>query len=186
MQPIPTPEILDPDRILVNDRGDFTVDHESRASQLDTALHDSCAYAQQLWHNLDAVRAYLFNSLPADPHTPGDYPTTAASPSGPDDEQGWTNWITAYAAVTSTLCGPHGDSGYGLSEANHEASLRRTTPTPTPPDIHRELGPASPEAPPRPPPTDQPMPGRPRTARIATAAVLVLVALRGLRRHPPA
>lgn len=31
MQPIPKPHILDPDRILDNDRGDFTADHKARA-----------------------------------------------------------------------------------------------------------------------------------------------------------
>src|SRR6185437_787994 len=104
MHSIPTPQVLDPDRILVNDRNNFTVDHESRADQLNEALHASCAYAQQLWHDLDAIRGYLLHSLPPDPRQPMQNPTASASPTGPDDDAGWDNWVAAYAAVTSILC----------------------------------------------------------------------------------
>ena len=128
--PIPTPHVLNPDRLLANDRGGFGTadDHKSRADLLDKALQDSCAYAQQLWDNLDAVRHYLMDSLPPDPRSPGPHPSPSAAPTGPDDEQGWENWIAAYASVTSVLCGPHGDSGLGLHEARGAAQERRTAP----------------------------------------------------------
>lgn len=95
MQPIPTPQILDPDRQLANDRGSLSTaeDHEARAELLDKALHETCAYAQQLWHQLDADRQYLMGSLPPDPRSPGPHPRASASPTGPDDQQGWDNWI---------------------------------------------------------------------------------------------
>lgn len=127
MQPIPTPKVLDPNRILDNDRNDLTADHEARAALLEAALHESCAYAQQLWDTDNALRAYLMSSLP-DPRSPGAHPRVGASPAGPDDDQGWDNWIDAYAAVTSVLCGPQGDSGFGLGEARHAAEQRRASP----------------------------------------------------------
>lgn len=139
MQPIPTPQVLDPDRVLDNDRGDFTADHEARSKLLETALHESCSYAQQLWDTTNALRAYLMDSLPPDPRAPGAHPAVGASPTGPDDEQGWNNWVNAYAAVTSVLCGPHGDSGYGLGEARHAAELRRSAPNLTLYVDHPEL-----------------------------------------------
>ena len=126
--PIPTPHVLNPDRLLANDRGGFGTadDHKSRADLLDKALQDSCAYAQQLWDNLDAVRHYLMDSLPPDPRPPGPHRSPSAAPTGPDDEQGWENWIAAFASVTSVLCGPHGDSGLGL----HEHAERRRNAAP--------------------------------------------------------
>jgi hypothetical protein len=129
MQAIPTPRLLDPDRPLSNERGGFTVnDEEPPAEQFKEALRDTCEYAQQLWDNLNAVREYLMTSLPADPRSPGPHPNAGASPTGPDDEEGWQNWIAAYASVTSVLCGPQGDSGYGLGEARHAAEERRSAP----------------------------------------------------------
>ncbi len=59
MQSIPTPEVLDPDRVLVNDRADFTADHQTRAALLEKALHESCAYAGELWNELNAVRHFF-------------------------------------------------------------------------------------------------------------------------------
>lgn len=127
--PIPKPQVLDPDRLLRDDREhQFTQDHRARAEVLDIALHESCAYAQQLWDDLDAVRQYLLDSLPPDPHTSTDPVHAGASPTGPEDEQGWQKWTTAFAAVTSVLCGPHGDSGFGMSRARQEAQRRRTVP----------------------------------------------------------
>jgi hypothetical protein len=186
-QQIPTPQVLDPDRVLVNARGDLTADHESRAKLLEVALHDSCAYAQQLWHDLDAMRGYLLNSLPPDPRTPGVHTTVSASPTGPEDDTGWDNWINAYSAVTSVLCGPHGDSGFGVTEARHAANLRRTAPivrvhadhpgTGTHIDQeHAQRAQAATER--------RPQESRgPRFARVAGTTMLVLLALRGLRPH---
>jgi len=185
MQPIPTPQVLDPDRPLDNDRGDLIADHQARAQLLDDALHQTCSYAQQLWHDLDAMRGYLLNSLPPDPRSPGAHPTASASPTGPDDDTGWDNWIAAYATITSVLCGPHGDSGYGLSEGHREATLRRTAPvlrihadhaglgTPDHQDLaHAATTLESPALPPV---------ARSRTGRTTALAVLILLALRGLR-----
>lgn len=77
MQPIPTPQVLDPDRVLANDRGDFTVNHEAPAALLNEALHATCSYAQQLWHDLDAMRGYL---LPACRPTPASLVCTPPRP----------------------------------------------------------------------------------------------------------
>jgi hypothetical protein len=129
MQPIPPPQVLDPDRVLDNDRDDLTADHRARAALLDDALRKTCDYAQQLWNTLDEVRGYLMGSLPPDPRSPGAHSQVSASPTGPDDEQGWQEWVAAYASVNSVLCGPHGDSGYGVGEARHAAELRRNAPT---------------------------------------------------------
>jgi hypothetical protein len=186
MQPIPTPQVLDPDRILDNDRGDFTADHKARAQLLEDALHETCAYSQQLWRDLDAMRGYLLNCLPPDPRSPGPHLTASASPTGPDDDTGWDNWITAYATVTSVLCGPHGDSGFGLSEGRREATVRRTGPALRIHADHPDLGApdhhgaATPAATTPEPPAAASVP-RLRTGRTAAMAVLVFLALRGLR-----
>lgn len=199
IQPIPTPQVLDPDRVLANDRGDFTVNHEAPAALLNEALHATCSYAEQLWHDLDAMRGYLLTSLPPDPRTPGLPPTASASPTGPDDADGWDNWIAAYAAVTSVLCGPQGDSGYGLSEARREADLRRTAPVLARPAHHpdvfdRQTAPAStPVA--QTSTTTRPSPHRasrepspptgPHRMHTAATVVLAFLALRGLRTRRP-
>lgn len=128
VQPIPEPHILDPDRVLTDDREEFTAEeHRSRAQELDKALHESCAYAKQLWTDVARARQYLFDSLPPDPRHPV-VEQVGASPSGPDDEQGWQRWIDAYSELTSVLAGPLGDSGMGVQEATHAADLRRNAP----------------------------------------------------------
>ena len=129
MQEIPKPELLDPNRVDRDDRADMTLeDHRSRAQLLGKALDESCAYAQQLWDQVDALRSYLLDTLPPDPRAPGPHNVTSAHPTGPDDAEGWQNWINAFATTTSVLCGAHGDSGFGLSRAREEAQLRRTAP----------------------------------------------------------
>lgn len=183
MQPIPAPEVLDPNRLLLDDRTTMTQDERGRAEILQAALQDSCDYAQQLWHRLDGIRHYLMASLPPDPRSPGARPTSAASPTGPDDEQGWTNWITAYAAVNSVLCGPQGDSGFGLGEARHAAELRRSVPVlaiPTQP-IGTQPGDDEPVQHPEPSHDPPQPPNRSRLVRATAVAVLVLFALRGLQ-----
>jgi hypothetical protein len=122
-------------------------------------------------------------SLPPDPRSPEAGPRTCASPTGPDDEEGWNRWIHAFAAVTSVLCGPHGDSGYGLSEAQHAAEIRRTAPTvrvfaehqPNPPIPATESS-SGPVAAPAP----AAAPARSK-AKVAALAALAVLALRGLR-----
>lgn len=194
MQPIPQPHVLDPDRVLVNDRGEFFVDHETRADLLDKALHESCAYAKQLWDNLDAARGYLWASLPPDPRSPGPHPSLGAHPTGADDEAGWTDWIAAFASVTSVLCGPHGDSGYGIKEARRAAELRRNAPNLKVLAAHPNV--AVTGQPPEPPATvAQPAPAAavqtaatPSTGgamRAVGVAVLALLALRGLLPRRP-
>ncbi|HZC51079.1 MAG TPA: hypothetical protein VE441_01075 [Mycobacterium sp.] len=156
-------------------------EHRTQAELLADALRESCAYAQQLWDDLDAVRTYLLDSLPPDPRTPEAHRTAATSPTGPDDDTGWDNWVNAYAAVTSTLAGPHGDSGFGLSEAHHAAQLRRSAPALT---IH--AGPASTQAPNKnlPEHNERPDPHRRRHRRRASfTLVLALLAMRGMRRR---
>jgi len=126
---IPKPDLLDPDRVESDNREKFTArDHRSQSELLATALSESCAYADQLWNQVNALRGYLLDSLPPDPRTPGPHRTAAASPTGPDDDDGWQHWIEAFSTTTSVLCGPHGDSGFGLSRARQEAQLRRSAP----------------------------------------------------------
>jgi hypothetical protein len=58
MQAIPKPRLLDPNRPL-SDARDAITNHEDEppAELLKEALRDTCAYAQQLWENLDAARS---------------------------------------------------------------------------------------------------------------------------------
>lgn len=191
MQPIPKPHILDPARILDNDRGDFTADHKARAELLGAALHETCEYAQHLWDDLNSMRKYLLDSLPSDPREPGPH-RASATPSGPDDDQGWQNWIDAFAEVTSVLCGPHGDSGFGLGRARQEAQLRRNAPILKIAAEHPHSG-GTEDAPS--PDDHDPPPERPhvsersqteaprRLARGPATTVIALLALRGLRRR---
>jgi hypothetical protein len=120
---IPKPDLLNPHRMLTNERDDMTVDeHRDRARELEKALQDSCEYGQQLWERLDALRHYLVESLP---HQPAEGSRLGgAHPTGPDDEQGWFAWRNAYAAATSVLAGAHEDSGFGADEAEQIARQR--------------------------------------------------------------
>lgn len=133
MDEIPMPSVLDPHRMVGNSRDDMSVHDKAGLSEdLEEALQQSCEYGQQLWRDLDAIRGYLLDSLPAIPgETSGRQGATSAAPTGPDDEEGWQNWMAAFAAVTSALAGPHGDSGYGMSEARREAQQGRAAPTVT-------------------------------------------------------
>lgn len=187
MQPIRLPEVIEPDRVMDNDRGELAADHEARANALDDALHESCSYAQQLWNTLNAARHYLYDSLPSSPHSPGPRPNLGARPTGPDDEDGWNTWITAYAAINSTLCGPHGDSGYGLSEARHAAQERRTAPNlllfAHHPNLLTHPTDAAAATAPRAEPPDhreEAAPPASRTARAVTTSLLIVLAVRGL------
>jgi hypothetical protein len=128
LQPIPKPQLLDPDRIVDPNREDMTVDHESAAKELRQALEATAAYGTQLWDHLDGVRQYLMESLPPDPRAAGPHNQLGAHPTGPDDIDGWQRWVDAYASVTSVLAGSHGDSGYGLGAAREAARLRATAP----------------------------------------------------------
>lgn len=190
MDPIPQPQLLDPDRLLDPERDEMTVDHEARATMYEDGLRESCAYGQQLWQALDSVREYLMNSLPPDPRAPGKH-VTCASPIGPDDEEGWTKWIDTFSAVTSAMCGPRGDSGYGYAEAKHAADVRRDVPRqPGAPQPPAAVAPGEHQAVPvadtsAAPPPEQAV-GKP--FRAVATGVLVVLAARGLvprRRTKP-
>lgn len=198
MHEIPQPQVLDPDRPLRRRGTELTADDRPEAELLSQALHETCQYAEQLWNELNGVRAYLLNSLPPDPRAPGAHPSAAASPTGPDDDTGWENWVTAFATVSSVLCGPQGDSGFGLGTAREHAQLRRTAPVLTLQAEHPYQS-ASPKAPPEPTPepaspTATTAPTTPSTAprpaadvarreniRNALTIALAVLALRGLR-----
>lgn len=196
MEPIQEPELLDPDRIVDEEREDMTVDeHRDRARQYASALHDSCEYAQRLWHQLDDVRGYLRRCLPDDPSRP-DAHRFRTAPTGPDDEQGWQDWMSTYAEVTSALAGPRGDSGYGEEEARNEARARRVQLPMTdqlpdqdgfdPAVLRAEQQAAQTSAHPEPgPPPASPSTVRERLIGPVTIGALVLLALRGLRPRRP-
>jgi hypothetical protein len=195
--PVPMPQILDPDRLLTRERDDMTAgEHRSRAKQFEDALNESCEYAQQLWKRLEQTRDYLVRMLPPDPHDPDYSGPYGAAPTGPDDEAGWEAWIDAYSEVTSALAGPHGDSGYGRSEARLVAQFRRDVDpaagqTPSG-DPARETEPVTSASPtssahqpePSPPSGVDADAGPARRLRQAGLAVLTVLALRGLRRRP--
>ncbi len=124
--PMPLPEVLDPNRPSLEARLEPAGGAE-RERMLTDALEKVSAYGQVLRHDVDALRRYLLASAPSDPHLPGPH-RVGASPTGPDDEEGWTNWIAAYAEATSVLAGPHGESGFGLHKARREAQIRRSAP----------------------------------------------------------
>jgi hypothetical protein len=123
MEDVPRPDVLNPDRLLSDEREEMTVEeHRSRARELDQALHESCEYGQQLWERLDALRHYLVDMLPPQPAEGARL--GGARPTGPDDEQGWWDWRNAYAGATSVLAGPREDSGFGADEADEIARNR--------------------------------------------------------------
>jgi hypothetical protein len=178
MDPIPQPHLLDPDRLLDPQRDDFVADHESRAEMYATGLRESCGYAQQLWHTLDDLRGYLMASLPPDPRRPGEH-VTCAAPTGPDDEVGWTRWIDTFSSVTSVLCGPHGDSGYGYGEARHAAQLRRDVPRGLRPAETVTIRPDDPPAGVVSAPEQADDGTRSKRLRVAIVAVVIALAVRG-------
>lgn len=187
MQPIPMPEILDPDRIISTNRdSEHLGDPRDHDLQLTDALHDSCTYAQQLWHTLAATRTYLHDGLPPDTDAPAAHPDGTAFPIGPRDEDAWNQWISTYASITSTLAGPNGDEGFGLDEAKHAARQRRNAPASTAPapsatplPNHSQPVHVTTRADAR--PTSLSSPAR-RKLRTAMTVALTVLALRGLRR----
>ena len=166
MQPIPTPFVLDPER------ASHGADLDPQAAQINDALQESCAYAKQLWDELDAVRGYLLTASPADR----------------DDDTAWQNWIAASGSVTSAMCGPYGDAGFGLEEAQHEAQSRRAamaesnqrpaTQEPAQPSAAQEA--AGPQSATQQPAT-QPSPAHGSRYKRAATVALVLLAIRGAR-----
>jgi hypothetical protein len=175
MDPITMPGLLSSDqpRFAAGEH-EATPDEKLRdcAKQLEQVRH----YGRALWQQLDTVRHYLVASLPPDPHLPNAAIRAGAAPTGPDDDSGWNEWISAYASTISALAGPQGDSGYGLQTAQHEAQNRRSAEVVGVHARHANLDHAQ-----------RPV-GTPDTAarpanRIRTALniALVILALRGLR-----
>lgn len=140
--PIPIPTVLEADRGHLLGSLNADENAEQRVADLQQALASACDYGRAVWLGLDSLRGYLVHSLPPDPHTPGMH-GVSASPTGPDDEQGWQEWMAAYAEAHSVLAGPNGDSGFGVSEAQREAQLRRTAPAIRVLAEHPELRPPS-------------------------------------------
>jgi hypothetical protein len=169
--PIPIPGILDPERGHLLGDLNAAGDPEQQHNDLRQALADACSYGRDLWRGVDALRSYLLTSLPSDPRTPGLHRTCAA-PTGPDDEQGWQNWMAAYAEAHSVLAGPQGDSGFGVSEAEREAQTRRPAPSVRLLAEHPELQPGSVS---RPVPTRSRLPGVLAVAATTLAVRAVLV-----------
>jgi len=131
----------------VNSRGDFVDrDRQNLIPALERCLADLCAYGQQLWNDVNAMRTYLLHDQPPSRwegqpigQPQGDLggdgqPTTTTSGEAvgaADDADGpvaWSAWIAAYAAVMSVLAGAHGDSGFGVHEAHRLAGLRQRMP----------------------------------------------------------
>lgn len=136
---LPVPELLNPDRLLSEERTEMTLDeHRDRARALYGALHDTCDYARQLWLELQEVRRYLVASLPAPAPESGRLGGTR--PTGPDDQQGWDAWIDAYAGITSALTGPHGNPTFGFEEARELARARLDFTADQQPDLETLTG----------------------------------------------
>lgn len=190
MQPIPQPDVFDPERAMSDEREGMSVDeHRARAAEAMAALKDVREYGVLLWEHLDLARHYLYDSLPSDPRSPGTAPHLSARPTGPDDEDGWARWMAAYAQVTSVLAGPHGDSGFGMSEAKTEAQRRRNAPNVRiAVEMHKaqqadrqarhEQTDEAPSGPVQPQP--QPKPPRRSRAKSVGLGVLTALAIRGL------
>lgn len=127
LTPIPRPDVLDPSRVSLAGKRDRASGSADEVTILQGALDDACSYGHALWDEVDALRRYLSDSLPPASRTPGVH-AVGASPTGPDDSEGWQKWTAAFASATSALAGPHGDSGFGRSEAEQAAQKRRSAP----------------------------------------------------------
>jgi hypothetical protein len=125
--PIPLPEVLEPDCLRSQQEASAEEDVRDRLFQVERALADACEYGRTLWQVVDSLRSYLLRSLPPDPRSPRPA-RIGAAPTGPDDEEGWQDWMAAYAETHAVLAGPRGDSGFGVEEAEREAQARRSAP----------------------------------------------------------
>ncbi len=104
---------------------------DRRPRALERSVFALSAYGQQLWNDVNAMRSNLLHHQPpshwdgqplVDP-VGGDRPTPTTSGDAigaagdADGQAGWSAWIAAYAALTSVLAGPHGDSDFAVHEA---------------------------------------------------------------------
>jgi len=71
------------------------------------------------------MRTYLLRHQPDASPATEDPDREAFSVAG--NQEDWDAWINAYAAMTTVLAGPHGDSGFGHQEAHRIARLAQTT-----------------------------------------------------------
>lgn len=123
--PIDLPAVLQAHREHLRGKEELA-DPANEIELLQQALSQACEYGQTLWQQLDSQRHYLLGCLPPARGSEDEQSEhVGAAPSGPDDEQGWRRWMDAYAEATSILAGPHGDSGYGRTEAETQAQARR-------------------------------------------------------------
>ena len=123
MEDIPMPILLDPERPRLTGK-EHNVDAAGQAELLQHELDRVTAYGRHLWSQLHAVRVHLVESLP-DPGADTEPERLLTAPRGAGDDAGWQRWQAAYAAVTSALAGPGGDSGFGRHEAALETRARR-------------------------------------------------------------
>ncbi len=125
---VPRPTLLNPNRQVVHSRGDFVNrDRQNLIPALERCVAALCAYGQQLWNDVNAMRTSLIRDQPPSGwegqpigQPGGDLGgdvrsvTTASGDAvgAADDADGpvaWNASITAYAAVTSVPTGPHDD-----------------------------------------------------------------------------
>ncbi len=109
MEPMPKPEVLDPDRVAL--RPVEGHDPDALRERLSAALRDACAYGDMLWNELARVRQYLAELADPAVDTAPRLATQAE----------WDSWAHVYTEVTSAMAGPTGDSGLALGEARQLA-----------------------------------------------------------------
>jgi hypothetical protein len=114
MQSIPRPGLLgleNPEQVLTSRERD--VDAWGR---VDEPMRELGQYANQLWEVVQSVREYLYELA-------GENGKPSPLRGGHD----WEAWAETWARVTSSLAGPSGDSGYGVSEAREIAQRHDAT-----------------------------------------------------------
>ncbi|MHA3701843.1 hypothetical protein ACXR2U_06635 [Jatrophihabitans sp. YIM 134969] len=124
MEDIEMPAVLDAHEARLGGALAAAGDDSARVTLLQSELDAACSYGARLWHELDRARRAFLGALP-DPDAPDEPRRFLTAPRGPDDEEGWEAWRSAYAGATAALAGPSGDSGFGYHEAAREAQRRR-------------------------------------------------------------
>lgn len=126
------PSVLDGDRPVTNYRDSMGTEAENETERLRVALRESCEYGMTLWRELDGMRQYLLESAPQRRNLVGEPRRLGATPQGPDDDEGWARWKSAFQSAMYALCGPSGDSGLAAQEAALEVRDRRLNDVPDP------------------------------------------------------
>lgn len=139
------PSVLDGDRPVTNYRDSMGTEAENETERLRMALRESCEYGMTLWRELDGMRQYLLESAPQRRNLVGEPRRLGATPLGPDDDEGWARWKSAFQSAMYALCGPSGDSGLAAQEAALEVRDRRLDDVPdpiiVPPPVHGTVPP---------------------------------------------